>query len=412
MMAIWGQDNSSPVLALHFGYAAGNVLGPVIVGPFLKDLPGNTTQDYMPHHTFYSAAESNYKVVVGGDLNAFSDSSIAFDTVKPLMDFNSEPINRSKIVRSDLSAFSDLPNAFDTVETSMGFSSVITNRNDTRIWIPYVASGSLGLLIALVFFICFLVGLPQEFQTISSHNQNSEVRNARSVLSPGNCTGGNVAYGLQIFPLIMLFYILFVGKDASFLTFTLPIAIDKRLPLDFTKKSADLLMIVSAVCAAGGRFGFALIAKILSIQVIVFIQVFFTLAAQIMLLIWGLESVIIFWVGSCVFNTFSSPCFPSVLAWADKYVKMTAVAVALVDISTGTGSFIFAWLAGYVFQYKENGAQWVLYLSTGCGVVMTLVMIALQILASCHGNRFETSEDSAQNNEDEEPLYNPINEDA
>jgi uncharacterized membrane protein len=110
-----------------------------------------------------------------------------------------------------------------------------------------------------------------------------------------------------------------------------------------------------------------------------------------MLVIWGLEYSIVFWVGNCVYSLFNSPLFPSMIAWADKYVKMTAVAIAIIDVATGLSMFSFTWLAGYFFQ--QNGAQAVLYLSMGGGVVTTITLVVLQILASYHGNRFDETEE-------------------
>jgi hypothetical protein len=355
VMSIWGQENSSPVLSLHFGYAVGNVLGPVLVGPFLREVPGNSTTN------------------------------------------NTKPSYPTQYL---------MPHTYALYGDVLEETLVSSNHSQSEIWIPYVASGSVGLLVAFGFLIFFLVGLPEEFQN-GHRESNSNDSATRSILSPGTCTNGQVTYGVQFFLLLVLFYVTNVGKDASFLTFILPIAIDKRVPLHFTKQSAAVLMLVGSACGALGRFTSAFAAKFLPIQAIVFVQIAFIVGAQVGLLFWGLEYVIVYWVASCVFNTFSSPLFPSVLAWADKYVKMTAVAVALVDVATGTGAFVFAWLAGYVFEYKADGAKWVLYLSTGCSFAMAMFMTMLQVLGSCHGSRHSIQSipvSPSDDDDDTEPL--------
>ena len=394
-MHIWGQDNSAPLLALHFGYAAGNIMGPVLAGPFLMET-NSTHQNHS--HSFAPSIHQNHS-------HSFAPSITADDS----------ELSSHLLSYNPYSSYSDAAMAFDTVkhtgvmsgDLNAGLVGGAGNHTQSKIWISYAISGGAGILVALVLFILFLIGLPEEFKTVpnqGSEPNTSERKSLRRIVSPGACTGGRVGYGLQMFTLVFLFYVTNVGKDAAFLTFTLPIAIDRRLPLHFSKHSADLLMTVNSICSAAGRLLAAVVAKFLAIQAIVFIQMFFILIATVTLLLWGLEYAVVYWVATCVFNTFSSPLFPSVLAWADKYVQMTAVAVAVVDVATGIGALVFTWLAGYVFDYKTNGAAWILYLTLGCTVAMTLFMVAMQILGSCHGNRFESSENTE---EDDEALLTP-----
>ena len=479
VMSMWGEENSSPVLALHFGFAAGNILGPVLAGPFLMDtnssyinhsytshLPMDYIDDLYPVNPYMDHAESfllfdttsssttESNDLQASDINAGDENHVLLQSegfnktadyklsdrinakLKPdsrlemkkgrdsiigfkedygnayIMNRNEHGVN-GDILKNDKNSLRNNPSAADFIHV-IDAEQNNNSSSQSQVWIPYAISGGAGLLVAMVLLLLCFIGLPEEYKNIKSPTDPSnpnERKTLRNILSPGACTGGNVVYGLQMFTLLFFFYVTNVGKDASFLTFTLPIAIDGRIPLNFNKHSADLLMTVSAVCAAVGRFLSALLAKCMPIQVIVFIQIMVILASQIVLVLLGLQNVTAYWVGSCAFNMFSSPLFPSVLAWADKYVQMTAVAVAVVDVATGIGSFVFAWLAGYVFHYKEQGALWVLYLSLGCGITMSLLMILLQICGSCHGNRFDRVRNEEQEEEreyrEDEPLFGP-----
>ena len=383
VLSIWGEENSSPVLALHFGYSLGNVLGPLLTREFLMDHSDNNSLT-MRHldviHPHHADSIVNLQALGVNMLERWSSQELFVDA------------------NSSTEAALDPSGANYELEPPI----VVINQTESRLWIPYAISGGVGIGVSLIFFMFFCVGLPKEYWT--THRPGEEKR-FLSTLSPRSCTGGNMLYGIQMFTLLFLFYVANFGKDSALLTFTLPIAIDPDLPLEFTKSNAALLITIASVCACSGRLFFAFLAKLVPIQPIVFIQIMFILVAHVILVVWGLEFMTLYWVGICLYNGFSSPLFPSVIAWADKYVKMTGVALALVNIATGVSTFIFTYCAGYVFDYKSNGAAWVMYLSMGCSVVMGLLMVAMQILGSCHGSRHSNmavnTQDGGSSEEDE-----------
>jgi hypothetical protein len=395
VLSMWGAENSSPTLALHFGYSLGNVVGPLLVRPFLMDHSDNDTST--------------------------PPLTSSFTSPQTLIGMYVWYVPGGRAIRPEFPNQTDR-DSFDFTFPSLQDTGDIVPRNGTqsRIWIPYMISGGFGIVVAAVLGIFYCIGLPKEYQTLETEHQTHESHAADPVrgrkwkrfvktLSPGSCTGGRRSYGVQMFSLIFLFYVANFGKDSALLTFTLPIAIDPSLPLHFTKLRADLLILIASVCACVGRLVFTLLAKCVAIQPLVFVQIFFILAAQVILVVWGLDSSTMYWVGICMYNGFSSPLFPSGIVWADRYVKMTAVAVALVNIATGVSTFVFTYIAGYLFDYKTNGSAWVVYLSLGCSIAMAVLMVAMQVLGSYHGSRrnrrvIDTVEQNRSNENENEPL--------
>jgi hypothetical protein len=268
------------------------------------------------------------------------------------------------------------------ISEQFGVHTHHTNGTETRIQIPYAGAAVFGFVIAIVFFVYVAYGLPDELKP-----QGQVVRKVEKlgkIIDPKTCTDGNLFYGIQFFTLLFLFYFAFIATSAAFGTFTVPIAISKYL--NISKQKAATLITATSIACAIGRGSSAILAKLLPIQVLVFTQMFGVLASITITAVWGLQIVTVFWVGNCAFGLFFSPLFPSVLAWSDKYVKMTGVAFGLVNVSQGVSGFIFTWLSGYLLQYK--GIPFLLYFSVGCGVVTTIILIILQVLGSFHGNRF------------------------
>ena len=392
-MGIWGKEAATPLLCLHMGYSLGNVIGPALSAPFLSHIINNSTgnltnEDYL----VYSQLE-----------NIPWQYFISFNT-------------------------SDRTNLFhsDTIEFISGNA---TNITDTNIQIPYSVSGGLTIIVGIAFFLFFVFGLPHEDiicktskssenepvdlsqpveDSVSSVNHStiqqisderlddygnalqqtklkiSRIIKLKSVLSPGACAGGNVSYGAKFFSLLFFFYFFYVAAN-SFKTFLLPLAISKSLGL--SKTTGSYIVMTAAICSTIGRSLSAVTAKFLPIQIMLFAQIAGVVVSQGSITFWGLHSAIVFWVGNCFLSLFNAPLFPTAMAWSDRYVQMTAIAVGLIDIGTGIGSFIFNWLTGYLIQYKSNESA--MYVGMGAVFTFTVLAVLLQALASWRGQRFE-----------------------
>lgn len=136
--------------------------------------------------------------------------------------------------------------------SSILFNDTVTtteNNSNKQIRIPFAIAGIYSILFAFVFliygFVPFSMSKPMR-NFISEETNPIRQNNLEALkhkLSPGTCAGGNTVYGLQMFAMIFLFYVLLVGRDMSVTTFAQPIAVHSP-NLKFTMKEAGLVITV------------------------------------------------------------------------------------------------------------------------------------------------------------------------
>ena len=111
------------------------------------------------------------------------------------------------------------------------------------------------------------------------------------------------------------------------------------------------------------------------------------LTSQVALVLWGLQSQVLFWCTTVAFGFTAGPTFPSGMAFIDRYLNMTPLAFSLLDVGIGVGAIVSNWLTGYLYQH--HGAQLLFVVSLACGVAMTIILVAMQLIGSRHGDRYE-----------------------
>ena len=143
---------------------------------------------------------------------------------------------------------------------------------------------------------------------------------------------------------------------------------------------------------------------ILLFQVMIFIEMGLVLIAQVSLALFGLSSHLAFWLTMCAFGFTAGPVYPSGMAFIDRYITMTPAAFSILDIGIGIGALFSTWLTGFIFQ-RETSVD-LFYVSLGCGVGITVVLIIMQILGSINGDRYDRARQqlNASTIQDVEPL--------
>lgn len=105
-----------------------------------------------------------------------------------------------------------------------------------------------------------------------------------------------------------------------------------------------------------------------------------------LLLFFQHHDVTLLWVGVSSLGFFSGPLIPSVFAWANRYIDLTAAAQMSPSMGAAVGELVIMAAVGYSFQNYGPYTIWTFQLVLACGVCLTT--IGMQLIANAHGDRF------------------------
>jgi hypothetical protein len=247
----------------------------------------------------------------------------------------------------------------------------------TRIQIPYAICGSVGITGGIILLVMYAVKIKITIEKSTVAN-----RKWKELLSPATCAGGKLCFGITLMLLLFFIYFSMVGKDQGLTVFLEPIVVEY---IDFTKTEGALLLTSYAASYTMARFLASILSVFLPLNLLFFVEMSGNLGAAIALSVIPLGLKWHLWVFVCLFGFFAGPIYPCGMAWADQYVEMTALGVAVIDFGIGLGSVTGTWLTGYLFTYF--GPIYPMYLSTVCAASLLVLVTAAQIVGSCNGKR-------------------------
>ena len=361
-MAEWKEKAASPVNLLHFAFSVGNFLAPLSVAPFLsKTIHNNTLQGVSSFLT------SRYHSLPWGNqqfLDSLSEDHFLNNEGFPFL-----------------------------------YNSSITDK--TKIYIPFAFHGSVGICGGFLFIGYYLVGWRYQSTRRPNENTASTTDGTPSGSRRWGCFRILMAVG------IYLAYIGIIIRSMSLNNFIFYVAVMGSLKL--TKPRAAMLNTANNGSFVFGRFLGTIITRLIRVHILVFGCVSAVLAFTILLTLFAFNREWILWSLVCVISVFSGPCYPTLMAWADRYTVMDGIMVAIVDVGIASGAAFTLYVGAHIIHH--NGPIYAFVLS-GAGVTFLLaIMIILQIICYRRGHRF-TSEDSTvystvnegQINDDTEPL--------
>ena len=110
-----------------------------------------------------------------------------------------------------------------------------------------------------------------------------------------------------------------------------------------------------------------------------------------LLVIFGLTSLVNFWVLSCAAALCIAPLHPTLMAWMSKYIVVTGVAMSAINVGSGLGGLGGMYISGYLFQHFHARAS--IQLSFAFSLALVAVFLPLQVLAHVRGSRARRSND-------------------
>ena len=148
-----------------------------------------------------------------------------------------------------------------------------------------------------------------------------------------------------------------------------------------------------------GRGVAIIISKFTPPLLMLLVDLTLNVVATAILSIFGTKYVLALWIGNCLFGSVLSPLFPASMAWANFYIKMSAMMTALAFIASAAGAFVFSWLCGYLFEYE--GPDSLMYLLLGYAITATVVFSVMYGIGRKKGKRDMSDGDDGAKEETE-----------
>ena len=255
----------------------------------------------------------------------------------------------------------------------------MTTCEESRIEIPYTIISILTFLAGCVFIVFYVMPTPKGLKLF-----NLPKSSWKDVCSPGTCAGGHATFAVLFITVLTIFYFLIVSKDIAVSTYIFSYAVEGDL--GFTTDEAALLDFASKACFVAGRAVAIPVARVMAVQPMLFCEVGISALMAVGLGTLGLQHKTWLWVFTCLYQFFAAPIWPSGYSWADKYIVVYAVVLAIIELGCGVAGFGITWLTGYLYTYVSPESS--MYLTVLFSLTLFLWLIVGQIVASRHGSRF------------------------
>ncbi len=258
---------------------------------------------------------------------------------------------------------------------------------DAPIEIPFAIAAAFTALVGLSFLVLYFIPMPSpsELQpnARNSKKSNDSSRSDKSIWSKLKCgeDDGSLYIGFVLF--LCIFFILPTGAERAYGRFIYAYAIEG--PHQFSTGDGTMIESLFWLTFTGTRIVTMIISFWVSATILISTSLVLSVGVSIALAFAVQTNSTLLWVFNCGFGIVLAPLMPASIAWADSYVIMSPMMTALAFISAATGSFIFSWLSGSLYQ--NSGPQSLMHLILVYSIITTLVFSVLYLLGRKRGTR-------------------------
>ena len=323
ILRLWGTKAAPPTHALHFGFGVGALIIPQIARPFLPHESGN-----------------------GGDTVLVTESTP-----------NTTDQNLSSVTTADSVQLVDPP-----IEIPFGIVSAIT--------------AIVGIWFLILF--CFRMPLPP----LHSPAKRAAKRR-RSFFRSWIPETDNKALWFAFVCCLCLFWIFPTGAERMYGRFIYAYAIEG--PHELSTDDGTIIETLFWATFTGTRLLNILVSYWVPASILISGSLLLSVGVTIVLAFFSQDQAIVLWIFNCLFGVVLAPILPASIAWADRYITMTAMMTALAFIASAAGAFIFSWLSGSL--YESAGPPSLMHLLVVYSFLCTLVFAVLLILGKKKGLR-------------------------
>ncbi|KAK3603651.1 hypothetical protein CHS0354_017367 [Potamilus streckersoni] len=321
--AIWGVDGRPYMQTLHFAYAFGGIISPLITEPFLA-----------PKRSLYEMAKES--------LNGTENISFA-----------------------NISYTSVLPSCSNS--TNCTIITDLEYWGETKVQYAYMISTIIGILSAISFLVSYLQR-NSESRTKEQQEAHEDSRRISTQIS-----------NLQKIGVVILLMLLFHVYGAVEDTFASYLMTFSLLHLNWTKLKGSLATTVYWASFGFGRFSGIFIVRLLHPTKMLFLYCSFMV---ISLASFTVGSVFLFnpivWIFCSLIGLALSVIFPTMVTWTEESVMPVSGKIASLFVIAGSsGTMLNPLYLGYLMENKSP--LWFPYLLLGQSIICLLMFVILFI---------------------------------
>ena len=372
ILNLWLEKSAAPMHLLHGGYGFGSLSVPLYSNPFLavpmstKTVNGTNSTSSSTELPIKYSKESRieYAYAISAALVTALSLVFYYYQIKSYRAYNVEN-ERAASVREDKNGTINL--AFDNKEI---IDTHGDKNEDVNKHVDSVNSA--------------LKKNEPEQPSATSDTTKSHARSLREMFNPATCTGGRLAYGIQLFVLLSFYFANSNGGERIAAGFVRSYSIDQ---LGFGGDEASLVNTCLWISHTAGRISFFVAARWIGIRKLMLVETVGVTIIATLLTIFGADYPLAYWILLQPLGFFLAPLWPSMIAWADHHLELTGVGMTLFLCAGGIGGLVHMRLMGYL--YEHLGPRTFLYQLNGYAVIALVLTIILTIVGSQHGNRFK-----------------------
>ena len=342
VMQIWQERASGPLHLLHLGYGAGGFLVPQIVANFISE---------------------------------------------------ALPKADEKLNPKCLANISSTLNVTDNLNVTINVTALTDNTITPRPFVPsdkfqygfFIVSGIIAFVAFIFFVYAFIARKEKAIKEMAKQHKT-----LRQIFDLNTCSPGHPYFAFILYALMFCWIYAAVAGERVFAKYLYSYAREEQC---FDKTEALNLQTAFWLSFTGGRFLGFVCTNFVPMKFVIFIEGFGILIPSIVLYFFSAERLVL-WVFSCMAGIFIGPCFPSGLAWTNRYIEVTGVGVTVLSVAGGVSDLSFVGTLGTLLT--NYGISVLITVILGYGMLVAVLPIVQQSIAHTKGDRFEQIADDSE----------------
>ena len=376
LMRLWGSKSGPCMQILHFSWAFGAFIAPLIAKRFIREIPDNENNDMM-----YNLTCSD----IWTNTSTMMDESTSDTPITPGIDYDCFLgfIEACKYLTNSSHYYIDSleePNLgdFNCTTTTSASSGAPT---DFRFAYFIAASLFLPSLVAFIFYAVRRECFGKCYSKLAIARRQSELKQIQKVddsSSEDEFGKPPLCFTILLFSQLFCFMFLYVGLEAGFGSLIFTVAVTGQL--GFSKPTAAILQsvywgtfcftrMISVTCALFGVRASIMIAG----------NLFGSFVASLIMTFY-IHNALAIWIGSAVLGMSYASIFPTAMTWMSENAKATGKATAVLVTAGTVGDITLPAVMGAMVAKVSPDS---LIYFTIIGVIISAATAAVMFLTAC-----------------------------
>ncbi|XP_064600627.1 sodium-dependent glucose transporter 1-like [Liolophura sinensis] len=193
-------------------------------------------------------------------------------------------------------------------------------------------------------------------------------------------------FRFQMLILLFIFYFMYVGMEVTYGGFVMTFAVQA---IAWSKDRGTIVTAIFWGAMAAGRGMAIFVARCCRPSVMLIIHLVLTLVASVILSFGVSHYHYLLWAGTLILGLGLSAIFPTGLSWAERYMKLTGKATAVMVVGSALGEMCVPVITGYFFT--RISLMSLMYIILAMSTVASVLFVIMQNLASNRGDRYSVS---------------------